>query len=208
MQTITLKLKNNNFLKNLLGETDIYLIDQIMKGRYNAGDIVLDAGCGTGRNLPWFLQNDFNIYGIDSNAEAVNSLKLNHSFVPEDRFQVSSVEKMPFPDNYFDHIISSAVLHFAKNTLQFQQMITEMVRVLKPGGSLFIRMTADIGIENKVELLGNGVYDIPDGSTRFLLTKSLLVELMKQHSLSFLEPLKTVNVNDIRCMSTLMLQKN
>ena len=197
-----------NFLKKTIGETDIYLIDQIMKGRYNVDDIILDAGCGTGRNLHWFLQNDFNIYGIDSNPEAIDNLKLNNSLLSDDRFQVSSVEKMPFPDNYFDHIISSAVLHFAKSALQFHQMTTEMVRVLKPGGSLFIRMTADIGIENKVELLKNGVYAIPDGSTRFLLTKSLLAELMKRHSLSFLEPLKTVNVNDIRCMSTLMLQKN
>ena len=197
-----------NFLKKTIGETDIYLIDQILKGRFNADDIILDAGCGTGRNLPWFLQNDFKIYGIDSNADTIHNLKLSHPSLPDDRFQVSSVEKMPFPDNYFDHIISSAVLHFAKRTLQFQQMITEMVRVLKPGGSLFIRMTADIGIENKVELIENGVYTIPDGSTRFLLTKSLLAELMKQQSLSFLEPLKTVNVNDIRCMSTLMLQKN
>jgi len=200
--------QNRILLKQFLGETDVYLIDQIMKDRYNADDIVLDAGCGTGRNLHWFLQNDFNIHGIDSNADAIHNFKLNHPSLPTDRFQVSSVEKMPFLDNYFDHIISSAVLHFAKSTFHFQQLVAEMVRVLRPVGSLFIRMTSDIGIENKVELIADGVYHIPDGSVRFLLTKSLLAELMKQHSLSFLEPLKTVNVNDIRCMSTLVLQKN
>ena len=179
-----------------------------MKGRYNTDDIMLDAGCGIGRNLHWFLQSGVTIYGIDNNEEAIYTLKQNNSLLPDKRFQISSVEEMPFPDNYFDNIISSAVLHFAKSTLQFKQMLSEMVRVLKPSGSLFIRMTSDIGIENKVELLENGVYVIPDGSIRFLLTKSLLAELMKQHSLSFLEPLKTVNVNDIRCMSTLLLQKN
>jgi ubiquinone/menaquinone biosynthesis C-methylase UbiE len=201
-------LNNSNPLQELLGETDIYLLDQVMKGRYNAADIILDAGCGTGRNLHWFLNNGITIYGIDSNEEAINTLKLTHSSLPDDRFLVSTVEKISFPDNHFNHIISSAVLHFAQSTLQFHQMIAEMVRVLKPGGSLFIRMTSDIGIENKVTLIANGVYHIPDGSTRFLLTKSLLHELIEQQSLSFLEPLKTVNVNDMRCMSTLLLQKN
>jgi ubiquinone/menaquinone biosynthesis C-methylase UbiE len=200
--------QNKTLLKDLLGETDIYLIDQIMKGRYNADDIILDAGCGIGRNLHWFLQNNFDIYGIDSNADAIQNLKLNHPSFSENRFQVLSVEKMSFPDKHFDHIISSAVLHFAQSTLQFHQMMTEMIRVLKPGGSLFIRMTSDIGIEKKVALIIDGVYRIPDGSTRFLLTKSLLAVLLERHSLSFLEPLKTVNVNDIRCMSTLMVQKN
>ena len=168
----------------------------------------MDAGCGTGRNLHWFLQNGTTIYGIDSNEEAIDILKQNHPSLPDNRFQVAAVEKMPFADNFFDHIISSAILHFAKSTLQFHQMIAEMLRVLKPGGSLFIRMTSNIGIENNVELIADGVYYIPDGSVRFLITKSLLAEIMDQHSLSFLEPLKTVNVDDIRCMSTLMLQKN
>jgi tellurite methyltransferase len=83
-----------------------------------------------------------------------------------------------------------------------------MVRVLKPGGSLFIRMTSDIGIENKVKVINDGVYLIPDGSTRFLLTKSLLASIFQQYPLSFIEPFKTVNVDDMRCMSTLVLQKN
>jgi len=118
------------------------------------------------------------------------------------------VEKLPFEDNYFSHIISSAVLHFAKDTIQFHRMVAEMVRVLQPNGSLFIRMTSDIGIEDKVNLLGDGVYNIPDGSTRFLLTRALLADIMKKNKLSFLEPLKTVNVNDVRCMSTLVVAKS
>jgi ubiquinone/menaquinone biosynthesis C-methylase UbiE len=86
-------------------------------------------------------------------------------------------------------------------------MLAEMVRVLKPGGSLFIRMTSDIGIEDKVKPSGNGVYIIPDGSKRFLLTRTLLADIPNKVPLSFIEPFKTVNVDDIRCMSTLVLQK-
>lgn len=171
-------------------------------------DKILDSGCGTGRNMHWFLQNDFKIFGIDNNEKAIANLLSDHPLLPKDRFRVSSVEKIPFPDNHFNHVICSAVLHFANNTNHFKEMFAEMVRVVKPKGTLFIRMTSDIGIGNNIRLINDGVYIIPDGSKRFLLTKSLLSHCMEKHNLSFIEPLKTVNVDDVRCMSTLVLRKN
>jgi len=191
-----------------IGQTDIYLLDQIIKGRYNTTDKILDAGCGEGRNMHWFLQNGFEIYGTDINETAIAQLRSTNPNLPVERLQVAAVEKLPYTDNYFNHIISSAVLHFANSTQHFKAMLTEMARVLKTNGSLFIRMTSDIGIENNVKLISDGVYIIPDGSKRFLLTKTLLAECMQENNLSFLEPLKTVNVDDLRCMSTLVLQKN
>jgi tellurite methyltransferase len=177
-----------------------------MKNRYMANDTILDAGCGSGRNLHWFLANNIPIYGVDLDPGAITSLQHRYPSIAE-RFRRSPVENLPFADNYFTHVISSAVLHFAGSTAIFHAMIAEMLRVLQPGGSLFIRMTSDIGIENLVSHQGQGVYRIPDGSTRFLLTRSLLAETMEKFRLSWLEPLKTVNVNDLRCMSTLLLTK-
>lgn len=196
----------NNNIQTQLGQTDIYLIDQIMKGRYKPDDIILDAGCGSGRNMHWFLQNNFNITGIDINEAAIQELKDKYPGL-RNTFSVLPVENTGFADNRFDHIICSAVLHFVNSTTQFKSMLNELVRVLKPGGSLFIRMTSDIGIEDKVELIADGVYVIPDGSTRFLLTRQLLAGCMQQNKLSFIEPIKTTNVDDVRCMSTLLLQK-
>ena len=194
-------------LRSVLGSTDIYLIDAIMKGRYNKEDSLLDAGCGDGRNLYWFLQNNFAIYGIDQSATAIRNLDANYPALPRDRFRTEAVEKTSFNDAFFDGIICSAVLHFAKDTNHFFAMITELVRILKRGGNLFIRMTSDIGIENKVQLINDGVYLLPDGSTRFLLTRFLLHQLLEQYPLSFVEDFKTVNVADLRCMSTLVLQR-
>jgi tellurite methyltransferase len=194
-------------LRELIGDTDIYLFDQIMKGRYDAADKILDAGCGGGRNLHWFLRNRIDITGLDGDAEAITYLKTVYPLLLPDKLLIGQVEMMPFPNNTFDHVISSAVLHFADGAEHFKKMMAEIVRVLKPGGSLFVRMTSDIGIENKITHVGKGVYLIPDGTERFLLTKSLLTEIMKQNRLSFLEPLKTVNVDDLRCMGTLVLQK-
>jgi tellurite methyltransferase len=199
-------MDNLNSIQELIGSTDIYLVDQIMKDRYKTTDIILDAGCGYGRNLHWFLRNNIVMYGVDQDVNAIHDLRRLHAAIAE-RFQPAGIEKLPFENDRFDHILSSAVLHFAKDTAHFQQMMMEMVRVLKPSGSLFIRMTADIGIEDKVQPVGNGVYTIPDGSRRFLLTRTLLADTMQKNGLSFLEPLKTVNVNDIRCLSTLVLTK-
>jgi ubiquinone/menaquinone biosynthesis C-methylase UbiE len=191
----------------ILGDTDIYLLDQIMKNRYKPGDLLLDAGCGTGRNLHWFMRNDFEAYGIDTDPLFIAEIKTKFGAVLPDRFQVAKVEQMPFPSGFFDGIISSAVLHFAKNDANFFAMLDEMHRVLKHGGSLFIRMATAIGIEDLLLPLGEGIYLLPDGSTRFLLTRPLLAQLISRHSFSYLEPFKVVNVNDTRCMSTMVLQK-
>ena len=197
----------DNNIQILLGQTDIYLVDQIMKNRYKPDDVILDAGCGVGRNMYWFLQNGFTINGIDNSEIAIEELKDTYPELTAN-FKVAAVERTGFANNHFNHIISSAVLHFANNTAHFKAMFREMVRILKPGGTMFIRMTSDIGIEEKVEPVGDGVYFLPDGSTRFLLTRPLLTDFMQQNKLSFAEPVKTTNVDDVRCMSTLLLQKN
>ncbi len=194
-------------LQLLVGETDIYLLDQIMKNRFAESDVILDAGCGMGRNLHWFLYNNIRIVGVDSSAAFINELKLTHPQLPADSFHCAAIENMPFPDNCFDHIICSAVLHFANSLPHFNCMVAALTGVLKPGGTLFIRMASNIGIEHKVQLIGDGVYHIPDSSIRFLLTKSLLATTLQLNNLTLIEPLKTVNVDDVRCMSTLVLAK-
>lgn len=191
----------------VLGATDIYLIDQIMKGRYTVGDTILDAGCGRGRNLHWFLRNGFVIYGVDANPAAIQELQQANSALPPGRFAVGNVENLSFSAAFFDAIICSAVLHFARSTDHFFAMLDSLFRVLKPGGSLFIRMASDIGIEERAEPLGGGVFYLPDGSSRFLLTRQLLADMEHRYRFLWLEDFKTVNVADLRSMSTLVLQK-
>lgn len=193
-------------LKNQLGTIDIYLLDQIMKSRYKTTDIILDAGCGNGRNLQLFYNNGFSIYGFDKDEERIKNLKRKHTDIA-DNFSVSSLDSTPFKNKMFDHIICIAVLHFAENTSHFKTMFSELVRILKPKGSLFIRVASNIGLENNMTNISEGVYLIPDKTKRFLLTKSLLKSVMDEFKLSFLEPIKTVNVNDKRFMTTLVLQK-
>lgn len=185
---------------------DIYLFDQILKERYLKGQTILDAGCGSGRNMFWFYHNDYILYAMDRNPERIEQVReLYPKF--QENYCVAELSNLPFEDNSMHHVINSAVLHFAESTEQFRKMFAELVRVLKPEGSLLIRMTSDVGIEKSVVPLGNGVYSLPDETTRFLLTRELLRELLMTFPVRLLEPFKTTNVSDIRAMSTLVLVK-
>lgn len=200
---------NVSALKNELGGMDLSLFDQLLKGRFIAQSKVLDAGCGTGRNSFWFINNGFDVYGIDRNEKSVLQLrnKIDQQRKNSENFIVGKISMMPWGDNTFNVVICNAVLHFATNQEHFIAMFSELVRVLQTGGVLFIRMTSDIGIEHRLTESRDGVYLIPDGSRRFLLTRELLADVMQQYNLKFVETLKTVNVNDIRCMTTLVLSK-
>lgn len=191
----------------MLGDTDIYLLDQIMKGRYMPSDVILDAGAGRGRNLHWFVQQGLEVFGTDRDPMAVEALMQTYPGLPGDHFLVAPVESMPFPDAFFHHVISSAVLHFAENEQHFEQMFGEMIRVLRPGGSLFIRMTTDVGMGNRITSLGHGRFHLPDGSDRFLLTRKALDRLLYQYRLRLLEPFKTVLVEDLRSMAVVVIGK-
>lgn len=198
-------------LNHLLGSIDIYLLDQILKGRFEKNFKILDAGCGEGRNLIYFVQNGYQVFGTDKNEDSVRMLKhvvnsVNKGY-PLDRFMVGDIEKMPFETDEFDAVISSAVLHFAENKEHLLRMLAELVRVLKPNGILFARMASDVGMKDKIKPLGEGRFYLPDGSVRYLLTKELLNEIINEFGFEFLEPFKTVIVDDKRCMSTLVLRK-
>lgn len=194
-------------LKNILGNLDIYLLDQIVKGRYLKENKILDAGCGSGRNMYWFYHNQFNIWALDRELSQIELIK---NIYPDcsNQFIVSELDKMPYSNGEFHHIICNAVLHFARNEEHFIGMMGEMLRVLKANGSIFIRMASNIGIEDLIVAEGNGIFSIPDGTQRFLLTRELLDSIMAKFNLSFLEPIKTTNVHDVRSMTTLVLQKN
>ncbi|MBK8506353.1 MAG: class I SAM-dependent methyltransferase [Saprospiraceae bacterium] len=192
-------------LHSLLGSTDIYLIDQILKGLYRNSDIVLDAGCGSGRNLPWFISQKIEVYGIDQNLDSIQEL-MKAFEIKESSFKVAELSQIPFPDKFFDHVISSAVLHFARSESHFFTLMEEHLRVLRVGGSFFVRMASNIGLEKQVQSLENGRYLIPDGSVRFLLKHEIIETLQHEFNLKLIEPVKTTNVGNMRCMTTLVLR--
>ena len=183
---------------------DVYLIDQLLKGRINSESKILDAGCGGGRNIHYLINNGMDVMGIDANSEAIEFLRKQHPQL-HDHFTHSTLENFSSPLQ-FDFIICNAVLHFAENHEHFEMMFASLAKLLKPKGVLFIRMTSDIGLKLEKES-ETGVFNLPDGSWRYLITREKIDQLISKYSLSLLEPVKTVKVEELRSMTTLVLTR-
>ncbi len=198
-------------LREQFGNLDIYLFDQLLKGSIPLGIALLDAGCGGGRNLVYFLRNNFNVFAVDAHPQAVQQVQqLAAQLAPQlppTNFQVADVAALPCATAQFELVISSAVLHFARDAQHFDRMLDEMWRVLKPGGMLFARLASSIGIEERVKPTGNGWFALPDGTERFLVHEEMLAAATQRLGATLLEPLKTTNVANLRCMTTWVLGK-
>jgi len=194
-----------------LGRIDLYLLDQLMKGRIHPTARILDAGFGHGRNAQYFIENDFDIWGIDRKEELTEFINAQiASWNPtydKSKFKIGGLGTIPFPTNHFDFVISCAVLHFAESRTHFIQLFEETIRVLKPNGIFWFRMTTKHTLEAYAQHLHDDIYALPDGSTRYLLDLAVLRGLMEKHHLAFVDPFKTVNVADLRTMCVGVLQK-
>ena len=199
-------------LQEQFGQIDIYLFDQLLKGRLTPGMRILDAGCGSGRNLPYFLRHGFDVCAVDEAPSAVAQVRALAAELapglPPTNFRAEALEALSFSDADFDAVIASAVLHFARDGGHFEAMVRELWRVLRPGGLFFARLASSIGLESRVEPRGGGRYHLPDGSDRFLVDEPLLRRLATALGGSAVEPLKTVNVENVRCMTTWCLRKD
>lgn len=198
-------------LDRQFGQIDIYLFDQILRGRLRPGMRVLDAACGGGRNLVYLLQSGFEVFATDAAAGAVEAVRgLAAQLAPQlpaENFRVEPVERMTFPDAFADVVVSSAVLHFATDDAQFDAMVREMWRVLKPRGMLFCRLASSIGMEDRVRHVGGRRFALPDGGERYLVDEAMLMDLTARLGGRLLDPLKTTVVQNQRCMTTWVVAK-
>jgi tellurite methyltransferase len=199
-------------LRGQFGEIDIYLFDQLLKGRITAGMRILDAGCGSGRNLVYLLREGFEVFGADADPRAIQATRNLAASIaptlPADNFRLEAVEAMSFPDAFADVVISSAVLHFASSDEHFRAMLQGAWRVLKPGGLLFCRLASSIGIEKQIQHIAGGRFQLPDGSQRYLVDEALLLQLTEQLGGHLGDPLKTTVVQNQRAMTTWVVVKH
>jgi tellurite methyltransferase len=198
-------------LQEQFGQIDIYLFDQLLKGRISPGMRILDAGCGSGRNLVYLLREGYEVYAVDPDPHAVESVrslarKLAPA-LPESNFRVEAVEHMSFDDACVDVVISNTVLHFARDDAHFESMLHGIWRVLKPGGLFFCRLGSLIGMESQVERIQGRRYRSPDGSERYLVDEALLGSAVERLGAELADPLKTTIVQNQRAMTTWVLRK-
>lgn len=198
-------------LEPLFGGIDIYLFDQILRGRVPPGTTVFDAGCGQGRNLVYFLRAGHDVCAVDPDPGAIRTVRALAAALaprlPPANFRAEPVETNGFPDRSQDFVISSAVLHFARGQEQFRAMLDGTWRLVRPGGVLFCRLASTIGMEGRFTPLGDGRFHLPDGSERFLVDEAVLVALTREMGGDLLDPLKTTVVQDRRCMTTWVVRR-
>ncbi len=193
------------------GNIDIYLFDHLLRGTITPGMRVFDAGCGQGRNLVYLLRQGYEVCGNDTNAEAVAAVRaLAVGLAPGATcdFRVERIEATSFPDGHAHVVIASAVLHFAESHGHFDAMLAALWRVLRPGGVLLARLASSIGIETLVRPVGvEGRHHLPDGSRRYLVDASRLLEATSALGGSLVDPLKTTVVHGQRAMTTWVVRK-
>lgn len=199
-------------LQEQFGAIDIYLFDQLLRGRIAPGMRIVDAGCGAGRNLVYLLREGYELFAADSDPRAIESVRhLAASLAPNlppSNFRAEPVEAMSFLHDLADVVISSAVLHFARDDAHFNAMLRGAWRILKPGGLLFCRLASSIGIETRIQRLEGRRFLLPDGSERYLVDEALLLHLTAELGAELADPLKTTVVQNQRSMTTWVVQKN
>ena len=198
-------------IQELFGQIDIYLFDQLLKGRISPGMRILDAGCGSGRNLVYFLREGYEVYAADSDAQSVDHLRsLARMFapaLPASNFRVEPVEHMSFNDACADVVVSNTVLHLARDDAQFESMLLGSWRVLKPGGLFFCRVASTIGMENQFKRIQGRRFQSPDGAERYLVDEALLGSIAERLGGELADPLKTTVVQNQRSMTTWVMRK-
>lgn len=215
-------------LRTEFGDIDIYVFDQLLRGRIAPGMRVFDAGCGGGRNLVYLLRQGYDVCGNDADPAAIAQVRALAAGRGD--FRVEPIEQTSFPDGHADVVLVSALLHFARDAAHFEAMLRAAWRVLRPGGIFFARLASTIGIEEQVRSAsaakgrygetspkrapvpgasegGPGRYRLPDGSDRYLVDASTLVEWTARLGGELIDPIKTTLVHEQRSMTTWVMRR-
>ncbi|MFH1231255.1 MAG: class I SAM-dependent methyltransferase [Planctomycetota bacterium] len=100
---------------------------------------ILDLGCGSGRHTVYFAKKGFDVYGIDIARQGlrITKLWLRKEGLKADLKCGSVYDKLPYPDKFFDALISIQVINHARIET-IRKAIGEIERILKPKGIIFI----------------------------------------------------------------------
>ena len=129
------------FVKVLtLGQMGVVRRKTVELAGIRPGDRVLDVGCGTGDLTLVAAARagaQGEVVGIDASPEMIEVARQKTPQGTSARFEIALIERIPFPDNYFDVVLSSLMLHHLPGDLK-QRGLAEVRRVLKPGGRVLI----------------------------------------------------------------------
>ncbi len=150
------------------------------------GDRVLDLGCGEGRHaISAYLSADVHVIGLDLSERDLNTARQRlEAFVGDDvpegkscTFVHGSGHALPFKDNSFDKVICAEVL---EHIPEYQSFLTEIKRVLKPGG-LFAVSVPRFVPEWICWRLSDAYHEAEGGHVRIFTASELRNAVERQH---------------------------
>ncbi|MDD2804839.1 MAG: class I SAM-dependent methyltransferase [Elusimicrobiales bacterium] len=147
----------------------------ISAGRLSPGRTALEIGCGTGIFTSLLSRSGASVTAVDLSPELIGLARERHS-APNVNFVEMNVEKLAFPDDSFDCLCGSSVLHH----LDLRKALPEMLRVLKPGGAFVFTepnmLNPQIMLQKNIPLLKSLMGDSPNETAffRWGIKKTLL----------------------------------
>lgn len=146
---------------------------------------VLDAGCGHGKDVDYFVEQGLDAVGIDL-ADGMITYAREHN---QGTFQQMDIRDLAFTDETFDGVWCNTVLQFFPPAEQ-RQVIQELVRVLRPSGILYT--TFKLGSEDVVTR--------DDGLERYLVTRDAAETMLQEQGLRIVEQ-STAAVNEMTVLN-------
>ncbi len=131
-------LITKNRLKDYIAQQ--HIMRYIFAGQYVKEKVVLDVACGSGYGSNYLARKGAKkVFGTDIDKVPLEIARKNYS-TPNLEFVQGSVLELPFPDNFFDVVVSFETIEHLTETKKY---IKEIKRVLKKGGT-FICSTPNI----------------------------------------------------------------
>lgn len=110
------------------GPTIAGWLSRVSAGRDRSTLRVLDVGCGRGDTVAWLVEQGFDAYGVDVRESYIAN---GRSYLGPDRLSLIENGSYPYPDGYFDIVISDQVF---EHVSQLDVLAKEVARVTKAGG--------------------------------------------------------------------------
>ena len=191
---------------------DIMLVDLLVRGVIPDDARVFDAGCGTGRNLRWFLQAGHAVAGCDSAEDAVLEARALVRNLRPDLDAADCITHGPLDADIAtdsaDLVIANAVLHFAPDAATARQWLDALWARVAPGGLLFIRLASRIAWRHHPACAADGSVTDPECDFGWLPDLHQLEQLTLSLDATLAEPIKSVDVHGARCMTTWILRRS
>jgi len=115
---------------------DQHVIDFVRHYRFPAETLILDCGCGHGKNAGELVRRGYQVHGVDVSPTSVEYSRAN---CPSAAFTVQDATSLRFADGSFDVVCDAGCMHVNEPCVH-RQIIDGYHRVLRPGGHLFIRI--------------------------------------------------------------------